>query len=119
MAAQILAVELEQVEGDVQRGRLCTVAADKVKDREAAIVADDRLTVHDAGFRRQRSHGKLDEGEAVREVVAVSGNQPDAVSVPARDDPEPVVLDFVNPAWARRRLLRWSRQAWFDKAGRA
>jgi hypothetical protein len=67
------------------------------------------LTVDDAGFRRQRSYGKLDERKAVREVVAVSGNQPDAVSVPARDDPEPVVLDFVNPTRTCRRLFRGTR----------
>ena len=41
VTSQVLAVELEQVEGDVQRGRLGTVAADEVKDGKATVIADD------------------------------------------------------------------------------
>ena len=43
---------------------------------------------------------------AGRPVVASTGNQPDAHRVAPGHEPIPVVLDFVNPVGAGRRLCR-------------
>jgi hypothetical protein len=43
-----------------------------------------------------------------------AGGEPDAILVAPGEDAEAVVLDFVNPIRARRRLLGRARQAWFE-----
>jgi hypothetical protein len=66
---------------------------------------------------RQKSgpvEGPLDQGEAVRQVVAVARDQAHATAAPVGQDPEAVVFDLVNPARARRRRAGRSRQAWLE-----
>jgi hypothetical protein len=48
--------------------------------------------------------------------VAVAAHQPDSAALPVRQDAKAVVLDFVNPAGARRRLLSRPRQARLKRA---
>jgi hypothetical protein len=52
--------------------------------------------------------------KTIGEVIAVAREQPHAVFVPPRQDAEAVMLNFVNPIWPRRRLLRQTGQAWLD-----
>jgi hypothetical protein len=49
--------------------------------------------------------------------MAVARDQANAPPTPVRQDPKAVVLDFMNPARARRRLAGRSRQAGL-KAGK-
>jgi hypothetical protein len=53
-------------------------------------------------------------GEARREIVSGARNQPHARTVPARENAKAIVLDFVNPARARRRRLSRRGQIRFD-----
>jgi hypothetical protein len=81
------------------------MAADEIEHRQPVVVADDGLTVDNA-----RSDGQcLDRGggerEAVTEVIAVASEQANAPAAAVRQDPEAVVLDLVNPAGSRWRML--------------
>ena len=80
-------------------------SADKLEDGKALLVADDGLAVDQAGPRRQRARRRDDLRKAVREVIAFPREQSHTAFDPAGHDAEAVVLDFVNPAWACRRLL--------------
>jgi len=55
-------------------------------------------TTHD--FAGSAATASLMNGSRSEKSWPVSGNQPDAVSIPERDEPEPVVLDFVTPTRA-------------------
>ena len=114
LAPDVLAVHLEQVERTEDRAGVGPVAADEVEHGQAVVVADDGLAVDDARADGQRLDRLGDEREAVREVVPVAREKPDAAPAPVRQDPEAVVLDLVNPARARRRLAGRSRQAGFE-----
>jgi hypothetical protein len=101
LATQILAIELDQVEGakDCRRG---PVSANEIEHRKAVVVGNDRLTVDQAGSHRQFGDGCRGEREAIGEVVAPAGVQGDDGGVALREYAEPVVLDFVNPTRPRR-----------------
>ena len=49
VAAQIVAVHLDQVEGVEEHGAVVTAIADAIELGDAAVVARDRLAVDDAG----------------------------------------------------------------------
>jgi hypothetical protein len=59
------------------------------------------------------------EINALAKIVAVARVEPHALGVAPRQDAEAVVLDFVEPVRAGRRLLSRRWQAWFDKADRS
>ena len=65
-----------------------------------------RLAVNDAGARTQAGERLHDQREAVGEVVAGAAVELDPVAVLTGDDPEPVVLDLVQPQRPGRRLWR-------------
>jgi hypothetical protein len=88
--------------------------AQQLKDRKPILVDDDRLAVNEARLYWQAFHRLHDAREAVSEVVAVASIESDAVSIPAGQDPEAVVLDLVNPAVAGRRYFGRSGQAWLN-----
>jgi hypothetical protein len=118
LVAQILAVHLEQVERAEQGAPVAPVAAYQVEHGESVVVANDRLPVDDARFDRQcldRFGGKR---ETVREVMAITREQPDAASPAVRQDAETVVFDFVNPAEPRGRLRGRLRQARLKRENR-
>jgi hypothetical protein len=49
--------------------------------------------------------------EAVSEIVAIARVEPHALGVAPSQDAEAIVLDFMNPVWARRRLFGWAGKA--------
>jgi hypothetical protein len=112
LAPDVLAAHLEQVERAENRTGVGGVAADEVEHRKPAVVGDNGLAVDHARLDRQSLDRLGDEREAVRQVVAVAGDQAHAAAAPVRQDPEAVVLDLVNPAGGRRRLAGRARQAW-------
>ncbi len=117
-APQVVAVQLDQVEGVEEHAGVVAAVAQPVEVRHAVVVAAHRLAVEDAGSRAQAGERLDDQREAVGEVVAGAAVQPHAVAVLARDDAEAVVLDLVQPRVAGRRLRRLGRQAWRDEAER-
>jgi hypothetical protein len=99
--------------------RAGSVLADEIEDSEAVLVADDGFAIDQAGPRGQSRNRHGNEGKAAGEVVSFARDQAHASSVPARYEPEAVMLDFVNPPRAGRRQLGRGRKARFDKADRA
>src|SRR4029077_20307873 len=107
----VLAVHLEQIERTENRAAVGGMAADEIEHGQATVIADDGLTVDDGRSDRQRLDRRCGEREPIGKVMAVARYQPNAVASAVRQDPEAIVLDLVNPARARRRLIGRSRQA--------
>jgi hypothetical protein len=85
--------------------------ADALEARDAILAAGDRLSVDDAGPGAQLGDRLDDERESVGQVVARAAVEFHPFAVLARDDAEAVVLDFVQPLLARRRLRSINREA--------
>src|SRR5262245_49764024 len=68
-----------------------------VEYREAVVIAGNRLAVDDARSGAQVSQRLDNQREAVRQVVAWAAVEPHLGADLAGDDPEAVVLDFMNP----------------------
>jgi hypothetical protein len=66
--------------------------------------------------RAQTCHRLHDQREALREVVSRAAIELHARAVLASDDPEAVVLDFVQPRAPSRRARGFSGQAGRDEA---
>ena len=97
LAPDVLAVHLEEIERAQDGAHVGGVAADDVEHGEPIVVADDCLAVDDARSDGQGLDRRRGEREAVRQVVAVSSDQPNAEAAPMRQDAESIVLDFVQP----------------------
>ena len=86
--------------------------ADQIEDREPVRVDDDGLAVECARPRwqaRERSGNLRIPGG---KICAVACEQPHAPALAPGKDAKAIVLDFVNPAGPRRRLLGRAREAW-------
>ncbi len=93
--------------------------AQQLEGGEAPLVDHDRLTVDEAGSRRQALHRLDDAREAVGEVGAMAGVQPHVVANAPRQDAKAVVLDLVNPARQAALWLAWAgRVRWWNGDGR-
>jgi hypothetical protein len=103
LTTQILAIELEQVEGAKDRRMAGPVPADEVEHRKAFMVGDYRLAVDEAGACRQRRDRCGGQWEASSEIVAVSSEEPHTGSIAPCHDAEAVVLDLMQPVPADRR----------------
>jgi hypothetical protein len=84
LAPDVFAVYLEQVERAEDSAGIGGVAADEIEHRQTAVVADNGLAVDDAGPDGQGLDRCRREREAVTEVIAVSGDQPNATAAPVR-----------------------------------
>jgi hypothetical protein len=74
------------------------------------------LSIDQAGAYLVVVHGLGHQRIALRPVIAVLGDEPDAHGIAAGHQPEAVVLDLVNPIGAGRRLVGGGREAGFDEA---
>jgi hypothetical protein len=77
---------------------------DAVERRYPILAARDRLSVDDAGPGAQLGDRLDDKRESVGQVIAWPTIELHPFAVLARDDAEAVMLDFVRPLLARRRL---------------
>src|ERR1700724_2576748 len=111
IAAQIIAVEFDQVKGVEENAIIVVPVTDAVERRYPILAARDRLSVDDAGPGAQLGDRLDDERESVGQVIAWPAIELHPFAVLARDDAEAVMLDFVQPLLARRRLSGWGRQA--------
>ena len=75
--------------------------ADALEQRDAVLPARDRLAIYDARARPQPRQRLDDQREAVGEVIARAAVEPDALVLFASDDPDAIVLDFMQPLVAR------------------
>jgi hypothetical protein len=57
--------------------------------------------------------GRYDQRKAAAEIVPITSNETHTIHFSLSDDPKAIVLDFVNPAAASRRMLGRRRQAGF------
>ena len=115
----VLTIELDQVEGIEEHARIVPPIADAVEARDPVLAARHRLAVDDAGARAQLGERLDDEREAVGQVIARPAVELHPLVVLAGDDPKAVVLDFVQPVVAGRRLRGdVGRQGAMKPAGR-
>src|ERR1700730_15140226 len=119
IVAQIIAVEFDQVEGVEENAIIVVPVTDAVERRYPILAARDRLSVDDAGPGAQLGDRLDDEGKSVGQVIARPAIELQPFSVLAGDDPKAVVLDFMQPLLARRRLRVMGRHGAMNPAGRA
>ena len=116
LSAQVVAVQLQQVEGVEERLRLVPPVTEQLE--EATPLSSQHTT--SPSIRQDRTlrwfTASTTSGIALRPVVAPAGDQPDAHGVAPGHEPEAVVLDLVNPVGAGRRLVGGGREAGFDEA---
>ena len=111
---QVLAVELEQIEGAKDDALAAPALSQQVEHSQAVRVADDGLAIDQAGPHREGSDGRGRHGKAIGEVEALASVERHAAGSPIGEDTEAVMLDFVNPAGPGRRLLGRAGQARLD-----
>jgi hypothetical protein len=95
LAAQIVPVKLDQVEGPHERVGIIAPVTDTIKVGDAVRPARDGLPVDNAGARAQRGQGLHYERKAPSQVITRSAIQPHSLAVLPSDNPEAVVLDLV------------------------
>src|ERR1700730_1435428 len=118
IAAQIIAVEFDQVKGVEENAIIVVPVTDAVERRYPILAARDCLSVDDAGPGAQLGDPLDDERKSVGQVIAWPTVQLHPLAVLAGNDPEAVVLDFVQPLLARRRLRSINRKARPNKPSR-
>jgi hypothetical protein len=101
VAAQVVAVKLDQVEGVEEDACVMPPVADAVEARHAVVVAGDSFVVDDAGARAQPRLD--DQREAVGQVVVRS-------AVPAT--PSSVSMRLVTPSSRALLPCTVARQRW-------
>ena len=114
---QIKTVELDQIESAQHRGVVMLAKTEEIEDRQALPIDDDRLAIDDAGPHRQGDNCASNLRETGSEIIAVPGEQPDAVALAPSHDPKAIVFDFVNPADACRRCSSRSGKAGLKRDG--
>src|SRR5438094_6397384 len=85
---------------------------------KASLVAGDGLPIDQAGGGFKRAQRLDDEREAFGPVVPIAGEKPHSSGAAPRQEPEAIVLDFVNPIAAGRRPLDRDRQARLTAVGK-
>jgi hypothetical protein len=118
LAAQVLAVKLNQVERAEDNPVVVMMVSKALEVRDADVVAGDRLAVDDDRAKAQSRQSFDDEWKPPRQVIARSAVKTNPMAILAGDHPEPIVLDLVKPQRARRRLGALGRQAGCDEPRR-
>src|SRR5262249_52898732 len=117
-APQVVAVQLDQVEGVQERAVIMAAVANEVERGNAVVIASDSLAVDDAGARAQACQRLDDQREAVGEVIARTAIEPHLRASLAGNDAKAVVLDLVQPQAAGRQRVDFGGEARRDEAGR-
>jgi hypothetical protein len=95
LVPNILAVHLKQVECAEDGAAVATMTADQVEHRHPAVVTDDRLGIDHTQFDRQRQYRRGCQREAIGQVNAIAGQEPNGARLAVRQDAKAVVLDLV------------------------
>ena len=118
IAPQVVAVQLDEVEGVQERAVIMAAVANEIERGNAVVIAGDRFAIDDAGARAQASQRFDDQREAMGEVIARTAVEPHLRAVLAGNDSEAIVLDLVQPLAARRQCVGFDREARRDEPGR-
>jgi len=114
-ARDVLAVEVEEIEDEVDERRTRAAAEGVLQILEArpAVGSHARdLAVEDCVSHPEASYGIDDLGKARRAVVAGTADEAHVAVVDETADAVPVVLELVQPGVARRRLAYQARELW-------
>src|SRR5262249_50054541 len=105
IAPQIVAVQLDEVEGVEKDALVSALVPDEIERGDAVVIAGDSLAIDDAGAGAPPGEGLDDQRKATGEVVARTAIEPHSRAVLAGNDAKAVVLDFVQPLAAGRQLI--------------
>jgi hypothetical protein len=95
--AQVIHAKLKQIEG-VEEDRLVVVSvSNKIETRAPVSATSDRLAIDHARLTSKPRQALDDQREPVGQVVARTAIEPHLRAVLAGDDPETIMLDFMQP----------------------
>ena len=97
-------VELDQVECPHENAVVSIPSPDQFKTSDPVIAAGDGFAIDNTGPGAQPRKGLGNQGETRRQIVARTAVELHPLAILARDAPETVVLDLVQPERAARRL---------------
>lgn len=112
-AGQVVAVEVQQVEGLIDQPARVAAAQRLLQTSETADAVGgegDDLAVEQRLFDGQLLHVPGEFREAVCPVLGVAGDQPDLAAIEADHDAIAIELDLMNPVRALRDLVDQRRQ---------
>ena len=118
IAPQIVAVQLDQVEGVEENAFVSAVVTDEIERGNAVVIAGDSLAVDDAGARAQACQRLGDQREAAGEAIARTAIEPHSRAVLPGDNPKAVMLDLMQPQAAGRQRVGFGWEARRNEAGR-
>jgi hypothetical protein len=115
LASHVDAVQLQQVEGEQESGRLVPALTQHLEDGHSTFVAADDFPVDQAGANLKIVYRLHNQGETARPIVAIAGKQTDAHGIAPGHQPIAVVLDLMDPIGAGRGLVGGRRLARFNE----
>jgi len=111
IAPQVVAVQLDEVEGVEEDALVSAVVTDEIERGNAVVIASDRFAIDDARARAQAGQRLDNQREAVGEIIAGAAIEPHPRPVLAGNNPKAIVLDLVQPLAARWQLVSFGREA--------
>ena len=121
LTAQILAIKLQQIEGIEERLPRALAAhgsEEPIEVGHAIGTADHALAVDGDGSDVESEQRLGNHRRAIAVINTPAREHAHPVAVTAADEPEPVMLDLIDPLRPGRHGVRFRRQARRDKAGR-
>jgi hypothetical protein len=97
IAAQIVAVQFDQIEGIEEHAGVMPAVTNAIEARHPIGIASDSFAIDDAGARAQLGQSLHNQREAISQIIAWATVEPHAVAILAADDAKTVVLDLVQP----------------------
>src|SRR5262249_3939765 len=108
---QIVAVQLDEVEGLEKYAPVSALVTDKIERSNAVVIAGDSLAVDDAGARAQASQRLDNQREAAGEIVAWRLYNLTCAPVLRGNDAKAVMLDLMQPLAAGGQLIGFGWEA--------
>src|ERR1700730_16223858 len=118
LAPHVGPVELDQVECPHENAVVSIPSPDQLKTGDSVIATGNGFTIDDAGPGAQPRQSFDDQGEALGQIVTRPAVKPHTTSILPCDDPEAVMLDFVQPRLAGRWVRAGCGEARRDEARR-
>src|SRR5262249_52814205 len=97
IAPQVIAVQLNEVEGVEKHTVISAVVTDEIERSNAVVIAGDSFAINDAGAGAQACQRLDNQRKATGEVVARTTVEPHSRAVLPGDNPKTIVLNLVQP----------------------
>jgi hypothetical protein len=110
-------IQFQQVEGVEDGLAEPTATMELVKCRDPIGSADHRLAIKGEGLCAELRRGRRDRRKPFGPIIAPAREKAHALAVAADDQPITIVLDFMCPQRAGRRLVGENRDARLNEAG--